>query len=171
MCSPSSHWRAKEKICPACRERRKISSAKQNAKTVEYRAKYREDRREKYREYNKEYYQKNREKLLEKSKQYHKNNPDVCARKSQRRRADKANTSSEKYTLKDVLEKYGTVCHMCGEEIDMGAPRRVGLPGWERGLQLDHVIPLVNGGTDTLENVKPAHGICNIKKGYNRVRK
>jgi len=32
------------------------------------------------------------------------------------------------------------------------------------GLQIDHVIPIVKGGPDTLNNVRPAHGLCNIKK-------
>jgi 5-methylcytosine-specific restriction endonuclease McrA len=66
--------------------------------------------------------------------------------------------------MAEVIRLYGENCHICFEQIDMKAPRKAGVTGWERGLQLDHVIPLSKGGPDTLENVKPSHGICNLKK-------
>jgi 5-methylcytosine-specific restriction endonuclease McrA len=31
-------------------------------------------------------------------------------------------------------------------------------------LHIDHVYPLSKGGLDTLENVRPSHGKCNIVK-------
>jgi 5-methylcytosine-specific restriction endonuclease McrA len=34
----------------------------------------------------------------------------------------------------------------------------------KQGLTLDHVIPLSKGGTDTMDNLRPAHWLCNIKK-------
>lgn len=68
------------------------------------------------------------------------------------------------YSDEDVLRLYGTDCHICGEPIDLQADRRTGYPGWERSLHIDHVFPLSKGGTDTLDNVKPAHGRCNIIK-------
>jgi 5-methylcytosine-specific restriction endonuclease McrA len=70
----------------------------------------------------------------------------------------------EPYTYKDVLEKYGSICHLCEKPIDLSAPRGTGLDGWEQGLQVDHVIALSRGGDDTLANVRPAHGKCNILK-------
>jgi 5-methylcytosine-specific restriction endonuclease McrA len=63
-----------------------------------------------------------------------------------------------------VLELYGTKCHICEKEIDLNASRQVGKPGWENGLHIDHVIPLSKGGNDTIENVRPSHGQCNIVK-------
>lgn len=47
----------------------------------------------------------------------------------------------------------------------MTAPRRTNIKGFEFGLHIDHVIPLVKGGSHTLENVRPSHAICNLKKG------
>ena len=70
-----------------------------------------------------------------------------------------------KVTTTQVILTYGTVCHLCEEEIDMLAPRRVGAPGWEKSLHRDHVVPLALGGTNTIENCRPAHAICNLKKG------
>jgi 5-methylcytosine-specific restriction endonuclease McrA len=69
------------------------------------------------------------------------------------------------YSIEDVLEKYGTDCHICEEPIDFNAPRKVGIEGWEKGLHLDHFIPLTKGGGDSIENIRPSHGICNIRKG------
>jgi len=39
------------------------------------------------------------------------------------------------------------------------------------GLHIDHVMPLSKGGPDTLENVRPAHGSCNVKKQANPLSK
>ena len=68
------------------------------------------------------------------------------------------------YELYEVLSTYGTICHICQEPIDMTAPRRVGSDGWEQGLHLDHLIPLSKGGEDTIENIRPTHGQCNLIK-------
>lgn len=81
-----------------------------------------------------------------------------------RRRALKFGGGTEPYTEADVLERWGTCCHLCGEEVDLDAPRSAGKIGWERGLHLEHVIDLALGGSDTVENVKPSHGKCNLKK-------
>ena len=81
------------------------------------------------------------------------------------RRARKYATRTERYTVQQILDLYGTDCHICGEPIDLTAPRAIGKgEGWEKGLNLDHVIPLSKGGTDTIDNIKPSHGKCNIKK-------
>lgn len=68
------------------------------------------------------------------------------------------------YTEEDVLKLHGSNCHLCNLPIDMNAPRSCNQAGWEFGLHIDHVIQICMGGEDTIYNVKPAHGICNIKK-------
>ena len=74
------------------------------------------------------------------------------------------NTEPGNYSDADVLSTYGLDCHICQIPIDLNAPRRVGRDGWEKGLHIDHVYPLSKGGLDTLENVRPTHGKCNIVK-------
>lgn len=49
-----------------------------------------------------------------------------------------------------VLFHYGTVCHLCGGE---GADTK------------DHLVPRSLGGTDALDNLRPAHMKCNSKRG------
>ena len=89
---------------------------------------------------------------------------------SRRRRARIRGQGFEFYTDTDVLNKYGKNCHICGTKVNLSAPRHgrikgpLGL-GWEWGLHIDHVVPIAKGGPDTLENVRPAHAICNLVKG------
>lgn len=80
------------------------------------------------------------------------------------RRAAKLAAESDNYIEADILHIYGVNCYICDESIDLKAPRRVGIEGWEKGLHLDHVISLKNGGQDTIDNIRPTHALCNIKK-------
>ena len=69
------------------------------------------------------------------------------------RRARKFNAEGT-YTQqewRDKLALYNNKCHWCGEEIK-GTPTA------------DHVIPLVHGGTNYIENIVPACRVCNSKK-------
>lgn len=84
--------------------------------------------------------------------------------KSNRTRARRLGVDYDYYTEQDVFDNWGYNCHLCGEAINFDAPRQCGKPGWETGLHIDHVVPLSKGGTDTLDNVRPAHGQCNIIK-------
>lgn len=138
--------------------------------------KYREKNRENFIEYLKmwraenpeyatEYRAKNIEKRLEYGRLWHKINSEASRAASNRRRARIANASVGKpFTSEDVLNMWGTKCHICDSEIDLNAPRTQGVVGWELGLHEDHVIPLSAGGDHCLENVKPAHAVCNLKK-------
>jgi 5-methylcytosine-specific restriction endonuclease McrA len=128
-------------------------------------------------------YEKNRPHYLKKAKEQrktldpktakryrdnYKNSPgykESKIRTTHKRRALKNNNGHTPYTVEGVLERWGTDCHICGEAVDLGAPRSARYKGWELGLNLDHVIPLSLGGEDALENVKPSHGMCNVKKG------
>ena len=126
-----------------------------------------------------EYYLKNKERILEVNKKYRDLNPEKeknrhkkwamlnreKKRESWRRReAKRLNNKTEHYTEQDVLSKHGTNCYICLKPINLSAPRQCGLPGWQEGLHMEHVIDLAVGGPDSLENVKPAHGLCNLKK-------
>jgi len=91
--------------------------------------------------------------------------PETSTRKRHKRRAHKNNALTESYTIKQIISIYGNDCHICMEQIDLTAPRSTRYLGWELGLHLDHVIPLSKGGSDLIENVRPAHAQCNLVKG------
>lgn len=110
------------------------------------------------------YYLKNSEERRAYAQKRRKQNPEIIASGIRRRRARMKGSMTERYTLNDVINTHGTLCHLCGLEIDMSAPRRIGFPGWEFGLHLDHDRTIASGGPDSLDNVKPSHGICNLKK-------
>ena len=119
--------------------------------------------------YGKAWNQANADRVRENKRKYRENNREtvraIGAEMARRRRARLAGNVVAKYTDKRVLETYGINCHICNTLIDLNAPRRSGRLGWERGLHIDHIVPIFNGGPDTLENVRPAHGRCNISKG------
>ena len=109
----------------------------------------------------------NKEKILERQKKYRRNNPKTRAAKNRqkaRRRAKQLGNGYEKYSLEKVLELYGTKCNICNIEIDMKAPRNCTGDNWAFGLHIDHVVPISKGGSDTLENVRPTHALCNVTK-------
>jgi 5-methylcytosine-specific restriction endonuclease McrA len=107
----------------------------------------------------------NAEKVKLKNKEYREAHKEERAAAERQRRARKRNLAVDYYTVQDILDMYGNNCHICEEEINLLAERKSGKKGWEKGLHIDHLVPLRKGGTDTLENVRPAHGLCNLRKG------
>jgi len=124
-------------------------------------------------------YYKNQQKRINYSKQYRKNNPEKKKewrsknqekvrqqgiQDANRRRARILSNDFEKYKVSDVLNLYGANCYLCGNAINLKASRKVGQPGWQKGLHIEHVIDIAKGGPDTLANVRPAHALCNLTK-------
>lgn len=128
------------------------------------RSKRYKDNPEYYINYRRNYYQATRELQIEHSRNWRAENPELVRQQWALRRARKTNAPSEPYTAELILEIYGTDCHICNEPIDLEAPRSSNKEGFHRGLHLDHVVPLSKGGTDLIENIRPAHAICNIRK-------
>lgn len=139
--------------------------------------------REKVNESNRVRYQRNKQAYSESGRRWQKQNADKIKEKtyrwrlenldrsreisrlgSHRRRTRIAGGLVEKYSESQVLEKYGTNCHLCNLPINLSAPRRSGEVGWEMSLHIDHFLEISLGGNDTLENVRPSHGVCNIRK-------
>lgn len=106
----------------------------------------------------------NPEKVSAMNKAWRALNPENERARSNKRRALILGNGHTPYTEEQVLKTYGTNCNICSLTVDLIAARRVGIPGWENGLHIDHLIPISKGGPDTLENVRPTHGLCNITK-------
>ena len=86
------------------------------------------------------------------------------AKTNKSRFARSSSNKSNYFSVNTVIDAYGSDCHLCDKPIDLTAPRKVGVNGWEMSLHIDHVIPLSKGGDDTLENVRPSHAQCNLNK-------
>lgn len=151
------HRSQKEEHCTPCqtalREHRRQSYKKWNATTKTYRDEWYSTNKEKIRDKRNEYGRK----YVQENKEYYRN-------KCRRRRAQKRNNGFEPYTEEQLFSLYGTICYLCSNKIDLAAPRQVGKVGWEQGLHIDHVIPISKGGSDTLDNVRPTHALCNLSK-------
>lgn len=152
-------------------EEKRLSYAANPEPKRSYQRSYRLRNLEKELQRNKRYSEENAERLREYRRQWrtendHKLVPNLAKARenARRRRAARRNNGYEIYTEDEVLSLYGTSCWLCGVEIDLDAPRRAGIPGWEFGLQVDHVILISKGGPDTLENVRPSHGYCNVTR-------
>lgn len=180
------HLRSPGKIKISKEAKAKLPGKASNKKTSEMTLEELEQHRL-YRRHYERLYREARKNLKEYQAQYHlnyaKNHPEILKARTQEnyekykdryyaqernRRAKEANVYSEKYFLKDVLNMWGTDCHLCGGPIDLNSPSHSSKgDNWQFGLHLDHVVPIAIGGPDILENVKPAHAICNLKRSKN----
>jgi 5-methylcytosine-specific restriction endonuclease McrA len=75
-----------------------------------------------------------------------------------------------------LLEEYGPYCQIC---LQLGASRTLAEIDFTQqnrqplAFSIDHIIALADGGTNTIDNMWPAHASCNRRKGsdYDRNRK
>jgi len=95
------------------------------------------------------------------TRRYH----EACSLEAQRARyriktvKRQSKTMPSRLAADKVLREYGSACHICKKEIDLSLPRTSRM-----GLTVDHVFPLSKGGSDELDNLRPAHWICNRRK-------
>jgi 5-methylcytosine-specific restriction endonuclease McrA len=168
------HYKRKQSPCQLCKDARAAHMRqyrKDNPEIIKASNKRRWARADKKlrRQQGYEYYQKNKEHLAKKQRELRKDNPrflELHNATSRRRRARIRNQGFEFFTETDVLNAYGSDCHLCSKPIDLNAPRHAMFgTNWENGLHIDHIIPIAKGGADILNNVRPAHAFCNLSKG------
>ena len=139
----------------------------EKAKSPEYIAKRRArllSQNEHIKQRQRKYWAKNAKKLRAYHSAYDRSRPDKALARVHRRRARKLNNGVGVYTRQNVLERYGNICLICNLPIDLSISGKPGSPGWENGLHIDHILPISKGGPDTLENVRPTHGKCNLTR-------
>ena len=125
--------------------------------------------KDRLRNYKKKYRENNRESIRAGHSVYKKANPEKNCNQARVYQARKLGNGHSPYTEQQVLKTYGTNCNICNISIDLNAARQVGKPGWQKGLHIDHLIPISKNGPDTLENVRPTHGLCNITKNNKEI--
>ena len=114
--------------------------------------KYREENSEKRREYNRKWKRNNPEKHREHNRKWQNDNPEKRRENHHRRRARVANAAgsftAEQWQAR--LEYHGNRCIYCGCDGKM---------------TIEHLIPLVRGGTNWPSNLAPSCRSCNCSKG------
>ena len=94
-----------------------------------------------------------------------KRHPEWARKQSRIRRARRKAVQTEAWSEEDIINRYGSDCHLCLYPIDLDAPRSPKFLNWELGFHPDHYTPMSKGGSDLLVNLRPSHAWCNYKKG------
>jgi len=82
-----------------------------------------------------------------------------------RRKAAKLNAEIVPFTDEEMFAMWGYLCHICEIEVDITIPRLDDAGNYNlQALHRDHVVALSRGGAHKVENVRPAHAVCNIRK-------
>lgn len=110
------------------------------------------------------YNDRNPDAMRKRAAQWLQLNLDKHRMKEHRRRAQRTATEAERFTEHDVRLAHGDTCYLCGRVVNFRKR-------WPDPMSpsLDHVIPLANGGTHTINNVAMVHLTCNLKKGARQV--
>lgn len=82
-----------------------------------------------------------------------KKNALAYARRFRRAHPERANIRKGRVDFAGLILEFGMVCHICESPID------------PPDLHFDHVIPLSRGGAHSIDNIRPAHAGCNLRKG------
>lgn len=69
------------------------------------------------------------------------------------------------YTDREIFERDGWRCHLCGKKVKKDVPRTD-----LDGATIDHIIPISLGGADEPSNVATAHWRCNHAKKARAMR-
>ena len=120
------------------------------------------EQREMRKQYYRDYYQANREKKKEYDREYQRTSrgKKVMKKGHARRRKRLKNQAGEPYERWEVIERdsvNGVLnCQICGKILE-----RV------RDVQIDHIIPIAEGGIDGLDNVRCVCKVCNLTRPKN----
>lgn len=67
---------------------------------------------------------------------------------------------ARKKALKRIIDRDGECCWICGRQVDLTINAHKG-PNPLTGATIDHILEIVNGGGNEIENLKLAHFYCN----------
>ena len=131
--------------------------AKRNRERIADRARrWRENNRAAIQEYNQRWYRANAEANKEQSRQWQRTHPEQMReyrRAAKHRRKAAIKGSSGSYTAAEwaaLVKHYGGRCLCCGRN--------------DVTLTVDHIVPLVMGGSNDISNIQPLCRSCNCSK-------
>ena len=98
----------------------------------------------------KQYRIDHQEEISEERRKHRAEHPEMAVRWAHNRRARKTGALSDNSSLQDLLVLYGPRCLACGTTSN---------------LTIDHIVPLVKGGSNTIDNKQVLCKRCNDSKG------
>jgi 5-methylcytosine-specific restriction endonuclease McrA len=186
LCTRCGEWKKRDEFCKNpggkgglstwCKSCKKAYDREYQSKRVEERReaniKWMKSHKDQIREARRKAYKENPNVFREKTRNWYALHPDEMAKRTRRWRSANPDKGAEyhsnrrarekgnggKVTAKewrDLCERYGNKCLGCG---------RTGVK-----LHLDHVVPLVLGGRNVIDNVQPLCKSCNSKKGAKHI--
>lgn len=138
----------------------KCNNKKWRRENKEHWRKYCEENKENIREIRLKSNYKNREKINEKAKKYGKEHPEQRRATFHRRRA-RIKSNGGSFTAEEII-----ILKKESKGFCMGYKRELHFVGIEK-LEIDHVIPIMKGGTSFIENIQLLCKNCNLRKGIN----
>jgi 5-methylcytosine-specific restriction endonuclease McrA len=77
-----------------------------------------------------------------------------------RRGLEKLSSKDRRRRAEAVIKLHGWTCWLCNKSID----KRLTHPH-PMSLSMDHYVPVWKGGSNRISNLRPAHWICNHRRG------
>lgn len=108
----------------------------------------------------KEWAKANPAKTYASKRKWHESNREVLRANNHRRRVLARSAQSDRFVARDIFERDGWACQICGVALDS----TIKFPD-PLSPSLDHIVPISRGGTHTLDNVQAACMGCNWAKG------
>lgn len=75
------------------------------------------------------------------------------------------NGDVERINPKDIFDRDGWTCQICGEKVLKSLYKIKGTKRYARAPSIDHIIPISRGGQHIKSNVQCACYLCNCRKG------
>lgn len=104
-------------------------------------------------------YEADPEKHRQQARDWRRRNPDAVRAATAARRARRLKATTELVSPAEVFARDAWCCGICGQQIDP----LVRYPSLE-SASIDHVLPLIRGGSHSMDNVQAAHLSCNLRK-------
>lgn len=71
--------------------------------------------------------------------------------------------------IKQLAERDGSVCWICGYEIENLTPSVYDLHNNSLAANVDHFIPVAKNGNNKFENLRLSHRCCNVRRAHQDV--